>query len=302
LSLASPYTHDEVDEAYRSNAARTRQMREPDREAVLRGLNQARDLLHHELGPRVSTALVSRSATLLSLPERSGDRLADEDAIATRAANAVVKAHVGRLIRLRQQRLTAAILLGGLAGVGLVVHTTIGRVTVFDGAGDTTDVFPWWRETLGIVSGVLGAFAVVLAAMGWFVRNREQYLRLQVEGVADVLADRAMLADLLDEIDPGDNWTRSEFRDAVDRWIAAQALALSPHQRTVRDIYAMPLRTIGILAPRDSGEDMWRVAQRVGPTDFASLVIPRAVGAGMVSEALITDGSSRRRHGYLRAT
>jgi hypothetical protein len=64
--------------------------------------------------------------------------------------------------------------------------------------------------------------------------------------------------------------------------------------------YARVFRAIGILAPRELDEEIWRVASKIGPTDFAGIVLSKGAETGLVEEAIVRDGDGHERHGYRR--
>jgi hypothetical protein len=299
LQLPDEFDHDALDLAYRSAAAALRGVPINQQETTLRALNEARDRLQSALGPRPSQALVPRTvvsiAPIRPLPRGELERRIEAS---DRTVKAAVTQCVGRLAAVRQQRFTVALLMGGLAAAGALVRFTVNFVPE-SGSVALREVFAWGSGVAALVGGIFGA-------LGWAVKGREQWLTLQIEGVVNALTDRATLADTIDEIGAGSDWTRQEFGAAVKAWIDRQSeLSLAPpaSPSVARDVlrpYTWAFRAVGLLAPTDTEVEMWRVAARLGPNDFVGIVLAKGVETGIVEEAMIRDGSGSERHGYRR--
>jgi hypothetical protein len=296
LQVPEGFDHDALDLAYRKAAGALKGVPIDRQEATLHAVNQARDYLQASLGRRPSRALVPRTAVgiapIQSLPRGELERRIEAS---DRTVKAAVTQSVGRLAAVRQQRFTVALLMGGLAVAGALVRLTV----TFEPEGGAA-----LRETVAWGSGGAALIGGIFGALGWAVKGREQWLTLQIEGLASTLTDRATLADTIDEIDAGSDWTRHEFRTAVDAWIERQR-DLSPASARGPSVahdafrpYARALRAIGLLAPSETEVEMWRVAGRLGPNDFAGIVLAKGVETGIVEEAMIRDGSGNDRHGY----
>jgi hypothetical protein len=311
LGLADSFTHDDLDAAYRRAAAAVLKVPPESRDELIRSLIEDRDLLAAQLGPRPGTGLARRSALPVDLrPALPADAAAHRRAASERAVQAVVMHHNGRLGRLRQTRFTVGLVMWGLAAAGVIA-----RISVLDpkvGLGFLT---------LGAPFFALGG--AIFGVMGWAVGGRERYLLMRVEGIADSLADRALLEDLLDEIAYSTEWTRREFRQAIDHWIAyltdPPVLAMRDASPTVtasnrlvrvarelaaraRNICTQSLSAIGILPPPEKDEAFWAMAVEIGPTDFADVLLAKAFEAGAIEEAVIVDLAGACRHGYRRTT
>jgi hypothetical protein len=296
LQVPEGFDHDALDLAYRKAAGALKGVPIDQQEATLTALNQARDHLHAGLGPRPGRALVPRTAVgiapIQSLPRGEIERRIEAS---DRTVKAAVTQSVGRLAAVRQQRFTVALLMGGLAVAGALVRLTVTFEP--EGGAALREVIAWGSGIAALIGGIFGA-------LGWAVKGREQWLTLQIEGLASALTDRATLADTIDEIGAGSDWTRQEFRAAVGAWIERQRELVLPSTRRPSvahgafQPYAQALRAVGLLAPTETEVEMWRVARRLGPNDFASIVLAKGVETGIVEEAMIRDGRDADRHGY----
>jgi hypothetical protein len=130
-----------------------------------------------------------------------------------------------------------------------------------------------------------------------------QLLRMRIESLGAGLTDRATLADLLDEILSASAWTRADFRGAVEQWIAAREdVVPSRRNQGWEPASVRMLRMLGVLTPRDRDVEIWRIAKKIGPTDFSGLVLAKGLELALLEEALV--GSSRgekQRYGFQRA-
>jgi hypothetical protein len=296
LQVPEAFDHDALDLAYRKAAGALKGVSIDQQEATLHALNQARDHLQASLGHRPSQALVRRTAVSIA-PIQSPPRGELERRIeaSDRTVKAAVTQSVGRLAAVRQQRFTVALLMGALAVAGALVRLTVTFEP--EGGAALREVVAWGSGSAAFLGGLFGA-------LGWAVKGREQWLTLQIEGLASALTDRATLADTIDEIGAGSDWTRQEFRAAVGAWIERQRelFLASAHIPSVAfgvfRPYAQVLRAVGLLAPAETEVEIWRVAARLGPNDFAGIVLAKGVETGIVEEAMIRDESGSDRHGY----
>ena len=300
LRLTEGFDHDALDTAYRNAAVALRGVPVDQQEAILRAINEARDRLRTNLGPRASSALIRRVAwDIAPMPAMPQGELERRAAASERTVNTVVTQGVGRLAAVRQQRFTVAFLMGGLAVAGVLVRLTVPFIP--------ESYAYFWRETIAWGAGAAALIGGIFGALGWAVKGREQWLTLQIEGVASALSDRAALSDTLGEIDAGTDWTLREFCACVASWIDRQReqVFVSNIRTSARmnqlNPYARIFRSLGLLAPRDAEVEMWRVAARIGPNDFTSIVLAKGVETRIVEEAVIRNASGIERYGYRRA-
>jgi hypothetical protein len=297
LQLPEDFDHDALDVAYRGTAAALRGIPADKQEATLRALNEARDYLRSSLGPRPGKELARRTVVgVKRMPVLPSAELERRIEASEQSVKAAVTQSIGRLAAVKQQRFTVGLLLAGLAVAGGLIRVT-GTFSPEEGTVTLREALAWGSG----ISAFLGAFS---GALGWAVKGREQWLKLQIEGVAGALTDRATLADTLDEIDVESPWTRQEFRAAIESWISRQRTLLGESKANVGpDVfgaYARVFRAIGILAPKELDEEIWRVASKIGPTDFAGIVLSKGAETGIVEEAIVRDGDGQERHGYRR--
>jgi hypothetical protein len=201
--------------------------------------------------------------------------------------------HVGRLARLKQRRFTLGVLLGGLSVVGLLIRLTInfGGVTNESGQTHYSGLSP---NTVAVITIVLASLSAIFWALGWAVRSRERYVQMQIERLAETLTDRATIADLFDEVGVDSLWTRNELREAIRTWTERSA---------PRSLHAPSRRKglfhwLGFLAPDEHEEALSEVANKLGATDFTSLLVAKAIETQVVKEVAIVGPDGRRRHGY----
>jgi hypothetical protein len=283
LRLERPYTHEEIGAAYRRACAALKDTPPDMREEVVSRLNRSRDLLLEGLGPRPGRDLVLRTTAVsaLELPQVPAAEVEVRRENTHRTVRNVTLNHVGRLARLRRTETLLSIVAGGFAVIALILRFTN----------------PEYSETRrGTDIAFYAAFgagaAVLLAALSWWTSGRETWLRLEIEGVSDTLADRATLADLLDEIDAGPAWTRAQFEAAVGRWIRDTPPRARPWVSLRR---ALRLPMVG----RDEPESLAAVARRLGHLDTARLVLAKATELGLVEDRIV-ETKAGLRHGYAR--
>jgi hypothetical protein len=314
LGLPEIFDHVALDAAYRASVTTLLNVPLDRREYLLRALNDARDRLDASLGPRPGTDLVTRSVAPLAVaPAISSTEIEKRAGASQRAVKAAVTRHIGQLARLRQRRFTISLVMGGLAAVGLLIRLTL-NFRGITSEGRTT-LYSWGisPDFVVLLTGSFTALGALFGIMGSTVKGRERYIQLQIEGVADVLTDRATLEDLLDEIGVEAAWTRDEFRERTRAWIEEQTslyrdlpadsrhldqVAL-PRPRMVEP-YAWILRQFAILVAQERDEPLWVVATQIGPTDFANLVVAKTIETGATEEALIGGSDGHWRHGYRR--
>jgi hypothetical protein len=297
LQLPEDFDHDALDVAYRASAAAVRGIPAEKQEATLLALNEARDYLRSSLGPRPGKELARRTVVgVARMPVLPSGELERRIEASEQSVKAAVTQSIGRLAAVKQQRFTIGLSMAGLAVAGALIRLT----GTFSREGVTYQL----REVLAWGSGISAFMGAFFGALGWAVKGREQWLKLQIEGVAGALTDRATLADTLDEIDVESPWTRQEFRAAIESWISRQGTLLDDSKANVRQEvfgpYARVFRATGILAPKEADEEIWRVASKIGPSDFAGIVLSKGAEAGIVEEAIVRDEDGQERHGYRR--
>jgi hypothetical protein len=240
---------------------------------------------------RTGTDLAVRArADVATLAEPSGVAVEIKDrrtAARQEVVKAVVMHQVGRLAAIRRRQASIAIFSGGVTAIAGFLSLN-GTMTTASGESLLTDV----GAASGLFGVVAGLLAAAFAGLAWNARAREQQVTAEIEAVSSRLADRALLADLLDELDLGQAWLRTEFENAVGEWSVAARADRVPAARRIR-------RFLGSSEP--PAIPMSVVARTIGRVDFASLILTRALESGLVAEALIGNGSAAR-HGYTRLT
>jgi hypothetical protein len=233
--------------------------------ARIQELREARDAAAQ---PGPSQALVTRSDLELIVRRQAEiTRLAQEaDATVSR----VVIQHTGKLAALRSHRLT----LSGLgAGIGLVLGAL--------GAFARTDVFPELQALLLGAGAGLTICSLIVGSRALQIKSREDQLKIEIEEAGETLSDRGSLIGTLTELRLEGFFTREDLQDAIYYWSE-----MDNEVELIRYRERVPLS---------------RVAAKIGPVDFARLLLAKGIESGMLveSEDLGEDGETL--YGYRRA-
>jgi hypothetical protein len=197
--------------------------------------------------------------------------------------------HVGTAGRLRRERTALAIGAGGLAAVAGLVRATA--------AADLT------RPLVGLTTALLVGFgiaAAALAALAFVSSSREDLLKIEIEHAAETVADRGTFAATLSEIGLGAYWSRRELTEAIFEWAFGGRPTwgpLRPYGSARTRLSLAVRRLVRILRPGVPVDDLARevplriTAGRVGPADFASLVIAKGLERDWIEEVALPTGS-----------
>jgi len=265
LKLPDGADTDDVKRAYRNLVKEVHpDTGEPDAER----LEQLREARKVALRPVTSRDLVSREDIALIL-RRQGElvKLSQEsDATLSR----VVVHHTGKLAAARNRRLT----IGGLG-------TTIGLLLVAIGAVVRNETVPGLQVVLIPMGAVLAICSLLVGAMALLTKEHEERLRIEIEEAAETLADRAALVGTLAELGLDGFFTREDLQESIYYWSE-----MDNEIEVIRFRDRVPLS---------------RVAAKIGPVDFARLVISKGLESGMIIEAEDIDDHHQLQYGYRQA-
>lgn len=169
----------------------------------------------------------------------------------------VVTHHTGELAAARRQRYAFAATTGLIGAVAALTRTVPNLAP--------NDYVSGILTAMGGILIVLGALFGVVAFLS---KSREDGLQLTIEEAAETLGDRGTSLATLDEVGGvGSTWSRDELIDAVRRWIG-------------RDNPDEP----------NNGEPLARIAEQIGPVDFARLLLAKGRENGVIEDAQIARG------------
>jgi hypothetical protein len=231
----------------------------------LPALGEARDLL---LGAGGSTALVTREDLAVVLRKQGELVRISQESEAT--VKRVVVHHVGKLAAARARRLT-------VSGLGAVIGLLLTGV----GALSHTEMFPLLQPALLVVGSLLSIVSLALAAAALLGKEREERLQLEIEEAGETLADKGALVGTLAELGLDGFFTREELQDAIYYWSE-----MDNEVEVIRFKDRVPLS---------------RVAAKIGPVDFARLLLAKGLESEMIEEAEEPGDDVEVRYGYRRA-
>ena len=265
LELEEGFGEDDVKRAHRQLAkeAHPDTGASPDAEK-LAVLKEARDLL---LGATESTALVTREELAVMLRKQGELARVSQESEAT--VRRVVMHHVGKLARARARRLT-------VSGLGAVV----GLLVIGVGALSRTEVFPLLQPALLVLGSMLSIVSLALGTVALLQKEREERLQIEIEDAGETLADRGALIGTLAELGLDGFFTREDLQDAIYYWSEIDSEA-----EVIRFRDRVPLS---------------RIATKVGPVDFARLLLAEGIESGMLLEAEAPGEDGEVRYGYRR--
>jgi hypothetical protein len=210
------------------------------------------------------------------------------EAHADRAVKHVVMHHVGRLASVRRSRTALAVTSGGIAAVVTILQAT----TKFGVSGSVNEE----TQATALITAAIGALILIAAGVGllaWRAGGEEKILKLELEGAAETLSDKATIFETLSEIAAAgglaleSGWTRQTLIDAISAWCADDGGATEerPRPRAIfrsRVPEAVPFHVI---------------ARTIGAVDFARLITAKGLEQQIVKEARVADSQ----HGYTLA-
>jgi hypothetical protein len=264
LNLPVGASEEEVKRAYRRLAREVHPDtgEEPDVER-LQQLGEARDVaLEHVTGQD----LVTRKDIALML--RTQGELAKVSQESEATLSRVVVHHVGKLAAARSRRLT-------ISGLGTVVGLLLAAI------GAVVRTLPSLQAVLIPFGALLAICSLVVGAMALLNKEREERLRIEIEEAAETLSDRAALVGTLAELGLDGFFTREDLQEAIYYW---SEMDNEIEMTRFRD--RVPLS---------------RVAAKIGPVDFARLLLSRSLQSGMIVEAEGSDDYHEIQYGYRRS-
>lgn len=264
LNLPVGASEEEVKRAYRRLAREVHPDtgEEPDAER-LQQLGEARDVaLEHVTGQD----LVTRKDIALML--RTQGELAKVSQESEATLSRVVVHHVGKLAAARSRRLT-------ISGLGTVVGLLLAAI------GAVVRTLPSLQAVLIPFGALLAICSLVVGAMALLNKEREERLRIEIEEAAETLSDRAALVGTLAELGLDGFFTREDLQEAIYYWSE-----MDNEIEMIRFRDRVPLS---------------RVAAKIGPVDFARLLLSRSLESGMIVEAEGSDDYHEIQYGYRRS-
>lgn len=265
LKLSGSAGPDEVKQAYRRLARQVHPDTGDSDTERLKELREARDLA---LAPATSQDLATRGDIALILRKQGELAKLSKESDATLAR--VVFHHVGKLAAARRRRLTAS-------GLGAI----LGSLLAIIGAAAKSEAAPLLSTVLLPLGGILAICSAVLGAMALLEKEREDRLRIQIEEAAETLADRGALVGTLRELGLDGFFRREDLHEAIYYWSE-----MDNEIEVTRFRDRVPLS---------------RVAAKIGPVDFARLVLVKGLEAGMLIETEELDEYDQLQYGYRQA-
>jgi hypothetical protein len=264
LNLPAGASEEEVKRAYRRLAREVHPDtgEEPDTER-LQQLGEACEVaLEHVTGQE----LVTRKDIALMLRTQGELVKVSQESEAT--LSRVVVHHVGKLAAARSRRLT-------ISGLGTVVGLLLAAI------GAVVRTLPSLQAVLIPFGALLAICSLVVGAMALLNKEREERLRIEVEEAAETLSDRAALVGTLAELGLDGFFTREDLQEAIYYWSE-----MDNEIEVIRFQDRVPLS---------------RVAAKIGPVDFARLLLSRGLESGMIVEAEESDDHPEIQYGYRRS-
>ena len=212
--------------------------------------------------------LVTRKAIALML--RSQSELAKVSQESEATLSRVVVHHLGKLAAARNRRLT-------ISGLG----TVIGLLLAAIGAVVRSETLPPLQAVLIPLGTLLAICSLVIGAMALLNKEREERLRIEIEEAAETLSDRAALVGTLAELGLDGFFTREDLQEEIYYWSE-----MDNEIEVIRFRDRVPLS---------------RAAAKIGPVDFARLLLSRGLESGMIVEAEESDDHYEIQYGYRRS-
>lgn len=233
-----------------------------------RRLEQLREAREVALSPVMTQELATREDIALILRKQQELAKISQESDAT--GSRVVIHHTGKLAAARNRRLT----FGGLGGI-------VGLLLVAIGAMVRNETVPGLSAVLIPMGAALAICSLLVGAMALLAKEQEERLRIEIEEAAETLADRAALIGTLTELGLDGFFTRDDLQESVYYWSE-----MDNEIEVIRFRDRVPLS---------------RVAAKIGPVDFARLVISKGVESGMIIEAEERDDHHQLQYGYRQA-